>query len=89
MVCGWFAAKQTLRRGADKMVCRMNSQTTAAALATIIGLAVAVYAFAYVSLADTYKSESQVLKIETKAPVVQATPIVIGPVVRELPAPEK
>ena len=62
MVCGWFAAKQTLRRGADEMVCRMNSQTTAAALAT---------------------------KIETKAPVVQATPIVIGPVVRELPAPEK
>jgi hypothetical protein len=47
------------------------------------------YAFAYVSLADTYKAESQVLKIETKAPVVQATPIVKGPVVRELPAPEK
>jgi hypothetical protein len=26
---------------------------------------------------------------EAKAPVVQATPIVKGPVVRELPAPEK
>ena len=67
----------------------MNSQAIAAVVATITGLAVAVYAFAYVSLADTNKSERQVLKIETKAPVVQATPIVIGPVVRELPAPEK
>ena len=72
-----------------KWVYRNELATTAAALATIIGLAVAAYAFAYVSLADTYKSESQVLKIETKAPVVQATPIVKGPVVRELPAPEK
>jgi hypothetical protein len=67
----------------------MNSQTIAAALATIIGLAVAAYAFAYVSLADTYKSESQVLKIETKAPLVEATPIFWGPVVRELSTPEK
>ena len=58
-------------------------------MATIIGLAVAAYAFAYVSLADTYKSESQVLKIETKAPLVEATPIFRGPVVRELSTPEK
>jgi len=64
----------------------MNSQTIAAALATIIGLAVAAYAFAYVSVGDTYKSESQAAKIETKAPVVQ---MLKGPVVRELPVPEK
>jgi len=49
----------------------MNSQTIAVALATIIGLAVAAYAFAYVSVGDTYKSESQAAKIETKAPVAQ------------------
>jgi hypothetical protein len=64
----------------------MNSQTIAVALATIIGLAVAAYAFAYVSVGDTYKSESQAAKIETKAPVVQ---MLKGPVVRELPVPEK
>jgi hypothetical protein len=63
----------------------MNSQTIAAALATIIGLAVAAYAFAYVSVGDTYKSGSRVEKIEAKAPVVQVTPVVKGPVVRELP----
>ena len=67
----------------------MKSQTIAAALATVIGLAIAVYAFSYVSFGDTYKSESQVVKIETKGPVVQATPIGKGPVVRELPLPEK
>jgi hypothetical protein len=66
----------------------MNSQTIAVALATIIGLAVAAYAFAYVSVGDTYKSESQAAKIETKVPVVQM-PVVKGPVVRELPVPEK
>jgi len=66
----------------------MNSQTIAVALATIIGLAVAAYAFAYVSVGDTYKSESQAAKIETKAPVVQMS-VVKGPVVRELPVPEK
>jgi hypothetical protein len=64
----------------------MNSQTIAALLATIIGLAVAAYAFAYVSFGDTYKSERQVERIEVpKTPVVQVTPVVKGPVVRELP----
>jgi hypothetical protein len=67
----------------------MNSQTIAAAFATIFGLAVAAYAFAYVSFGDTYKSKSQAVKVEMKAPVVQATPIEKGPVVRELPLPEK
>ena len=68
----------------------MNSQTIAAALATIIGLAVAAYAFAYVSVGDTYKSDRRVERIEVpKAPVVQAMPIVRGPVVRDLPLPEK
>ena len=62
----------------------MNSQTIAAALATIIGLAVAAYGFAYVSVGDTYKSGSRVEKIEAKAPVVQV-PVVKGPVARELP----
>ncbi len=33
-------------------------------MATIIGLAVAAYAFAYVSFGDTYKSERQVERIE-------------------------
>jgi hypothetical protein len=67
----------------------MNSQTIAAALATIVGVAVAAYSFAYVSVGDTYKSERQVVKTETKAAVVQATPIAKGPVVRELPLSEK
>jgi hypothetical protein len=68
----------------------MNSQTIAVALATIIGLAVAAYAFAYVSVGDTYKSDRRVERIEVpKAPVVQAMPIVKGPVVRDLPLPEK
>jgi hypothetical protein len=67
----------------------MNSQTIAAALATIIGLAVAAYAFAYVSFGDIHKPETRVEKIEMpKAPVVQG-PVVKGPVVRELPLPEK
>jgi hypothetical protein len=42
----------------------MNSQTIAAVVATITGLAVAAYAFSYVSFGDTYKSESQVVKTE-------------------------
>ncbi len=58
-------------------------------MATIIGVAVAAYAFAYVSVGDTYKSVRQVVKTETKAAVVQATPIVKGPVIRELPLSEK
>jgi hypothetical protein len=67
----------------------MNSQKIAAALGTIIGLAVAAYAFAYVSVGDTYKSERQVERIEVpKAPVIPV-PVVKGPVVRELPLPEK
>jgi hypothetical protein len=57
----------------------MNSQKIAAALATIIGLAVAAYAFEYVSVGDTYKSGSRVEKIEAKARVVQVTPVVKGP----------
>jgi hypothetical protein len=53
-------------------------------------LAVAVYAFAYVFVGDTYKSDRRVERIEVpKAPVVQAMPIVKGPVVRDLPLPEK
>jgi hypothetical protein len=60
----------------------------AAALATIIGLAVAAYAFAYVSFGDTYKPETRVEKIKMpKAPVIQV-PVVKGPVLRELPLPE-
>jgi hypothetical protein len=66
----------------------MSSQTIAAAFATIIGLALAAYAFAYVSFGDTYKSGSQAIRVETKVPVVQAMPIVKGPVVRDLPLPE-
>jgi hypothetical protein len=39
-----------------------------------------------VSFGDTYKSERQVERIEVpKTPVVQVTPVVKGPVVRELP----
>ena len=68
----------------------MKSQTIAAVLATVIGLAVAVYAFAYVFVGDTYKSDRRVERIEVpKAPVAQAMPIVKGPVVRDLPLPEK
>jgi len=68
----------------------MKSQTIAAVLATAIGLAVGVYAFAYVFVGDTYKSDRRVERIEVpKAPVVHATPIVKGPVVRDLPVPEK
>ena len=68
----------------------MKSQTIAAVLATVIGLAVAVYAFAYVFVGDTYKSDRRVEKIEVpKASVVQAMPIVKRPVVRDLPLPEK
>jgi hypothetical protein len=52
-------------------------------------LAVAAYTFAYGSVGDTYKSERQIVKIEPKAPVAQATPIVKGPVVRNLPLPKK
>jgi hypothetical protein len=44
----------------------MNSQTIAAVVATI-GLAVAAYAFSYVSVGDTCKSESQVVKIENES----------------------
>ena len=58
-------------------------------MATIIGLAVAAYGFAYVSVGDAYKSGGRVEKIEANAPVVQVTPVVKGPVVRELPLPEK
>ena len=58
-------------------------------LATIIGLAVAVYAFTYGPFRTTYQSERQVKRIEVpKAPVVQG-PVVKGPAVRELPLPEK
>jgi hypothetical protein len=68
----------------------MKSQTIAAVLATVIGLAVAVYAFAYVFVGDTYKSDRRVEKIEVpKASVVRVMPIVKGPVVRDLPLPEK
>jgi hypothetical protein len=68
----------------------MKSQTIAAVLATAIGLAVAVYAFAYVFVGDTYKSDKRVERTEVpKAPVVQEMPIVKGPVVRDLPLPEK
>jgi hypothetical protein len=49
-----------------------------------------VYAFAYVFVGDTYKSDKRVERTEVpKAPVVQAMPIVQGPVVRDLPLPEK
>jgi hypothetical protein len=41
-----------------------------------------------VSFGDTYRSKSQVV-VEMKASVVKATPIVKGPVVRDLPLPEK
>ena len=68
----------------------MKSQTIAAVLATVIGSAVAAYAFAYVSVGDTYKSDRRVERIEVpKAAVVQAMPIVRGPVVRDLPLPAK
>jgi hypothetical protein len=66
----------------------MNSQTIAAVLATLIGLAVAAYAFFYVSVGDTYKPESQVEKIEMPKAPIQSTPVVKGPVVRDLGAPK-
>ena len=68
----------------------MKSQTIAAVLATVIGLAVAVYAFACVLLEIPTRSDRRVERTEVpKAPVVQAMPIVKGPVVRDLPLPEK
>ena len=67
----------------------MNSQTIAAALATLIGLAIAAYAFDYVAVGDTYKLESQVENIEMpKPPIVGSPPVVKGPVVRDLGAPK-
>jgi hypothetical protein len=66
----------------------MNSETIAAVLATLIGLAVAAYAFAYVSPGDTYKSESQVKTIEMPKAPIQATPVEKGPVVRDLGPPK-
>jgi predicted lysophospholipase L1 biosynthesis ABC-type transport system permease subunit len=45
----------------------MKSQTIAAVLATVIGLAVAVYAFAFVFVGDTYKSDKRVERIEVRA----------------------
>ena len=67
----------------------MNSQTIAAVLATLIGLAIAAYAFAYVPFGDTYRLESKVEKNEMpKPPTVQTPPIVRGPVVRDLGAPK-
>jgi hypothetical protein len=66
----------------------MNSQGIAAVLATLIGLAVAAYALANVSLGDTYAPAGQAVKTAIpKDPVVQE-PAVKGPVVRELPAAE-
>jgi hypothetical protein len=66
----------------------MNSREVAAVLATLIGLAVTAYAFANVSLGDTYAPAEQFQKVEPpKTPVVQG-PVVRGPVVRELPATE-
>jgi hypothetical protein len=65
----------------------MNSQKIAAVLATIIGLAVAAYAFAYGPFRNTYKSERQ--RIEVPKALVGQGPVVKGPVVRELPLPEK
>jgi hypothetical protein len=67
----------------------MNSQTIAAVLATLIGLAIAAYAFAYIPVGDTYKLESQVENIEMpKPPTVQTPPVVKGPVVRDIGAPK-
>ena len=66
----------------------MNSETIAAVLATLIGLAVAVYAFAYVSPGDTYKSASRVETVETPKAPIQATPVEKGPVVRDLGTPK-
>jgi hypothetical protein len=67
----------------------MNSQTIAAVLATLIGLAIAAYAFAYVPVGDTYKFESKDEKIEMpKPPTVQTPPVVKGPVVRDLGTPK-
>ena len=66
----------------------MNSETIAAVLATLIGLAIAAYAFAYVSPGDTYKSECRVETTATPKAPIQATPVEKGPVVRDLGAPK-
>jgi hypothetical protein len=67
----------------------MNSQRIAAVLATVIGLVVAMFVFAYGPFRNTDKSEKKIERPDVpKAPVVQG-PIVKGPVVRELPLPEK
>jgi hypothetical protein len=66
----------------------VNSETIAAVLATLIGLAIATYAFAYVPFGDTYKVESKVEKIEMPQPPVQTPPVVRGPVVRDLGVPK-
>jgi hypothetical protein len=65
----------------------MNSQRIAAVLATVIGLVVAMFVFAYGPFRNTDKSEKKRPDVP-KAPVVQG-PVVKGPVVRELPLPEK
>jgi len=63
----------------------MNSEKIAAVLATLIGLAVAAYAFAYISPSDIYKSE---IRVETPKAPVQVTPVEKGPVVRDLGSPK-
>ena len=63
----------------------MNSEKIAAVLATLIGLAVAAYAFAYISPGDIYKSE---IRVETPKAPLQATPVEKGPVVRDLGTPK-
>jgi len=68
----------------------MKSQTIAAVLATAIGLPVAVYAFPMCLFGDTYKSDRRVEKNRSaEGPSCPAMPIVKGPVVRDLPLPEK
>lgn len=77
-------------QGSNKKAWKMNSQKIAAILATIIGLVVAVYVLAFGPVGNRDKSEKK--KVERtgapKGPVVQE-PGVKGPVVRELPLPEK
>lgn len=76
-------------QGSNKKAWEMNSQKIAAILATIIGLVVAVYVLAIGPVGNRDKSEKKVVRTEVpKAPVVQG-PGVKGPVVRELPLPEK
>jgi hypothetical protein len=67
----------------------MKSQRIAAVLATVIGLVVAMFVFAYGPFRNTDKSEKKIERPDVPKANVVRGPVVKGPVVRELPLPEK